>query len=150
MTTLQRTSIANTGFVSLVKELDAYLKTTDGDDHDFYNQYNGLEAIQHVVVAYQEGKPVGCGAFKEMDPTTVEIKRMYLKPNCRGLGIAASILRELETWAKEEGYQRAVLETGDRQVAAVRFYHKMEYVLIPNYGQYVGMENSNCFEKHLV
>ncbi len=41
-----------TDFINLVKELDAYLKITDGDDHDFYNQYNNIDVLKHVVVVY--------------------------------------------------------------------------------------------------
>lgn len=52
-----RTNNTNADFKNLVRELDACLKTVDGEDHDFYNQYNGLEKTQHVVVAYDEAKP---------------------------------------------------------------------------------------------
>lgn len=149
MTLLKRTSAKNLDFVQLVKELDNYLKITDGKDHDFYNQYNRLEGIKNCVVIYLNSQPVGCGAFKEFDQQTVEIKRMFLKPQSRGRGLAEMMITELEYWAKELNYQRVVLETGSRQVEAVKFYHKVGYNLIPNYGQYVGMENSNCFEKWL-
>lgn len=144
-----KTDNTNLDFQNLVIELDAYLKVTDGDDHDFYNQFNGLEKLKHALVVYKDNLPIGCGAFREFDASTVEVKRMYLQPNHRGSGIATEILNSLEAWAKEEGYQRCILETGDRQVEAVKFYHKMGYKRIPNYGQYAQMDNSNCFEKHL-
>lgn len=149
MTQLVRTNSSNQDFIDLVKELDAYLKITDGDEHDFYNQFNGIETIQHVIVAYEEGKPAGCGAFKKYDKESVEVKRMYLKPRHRGSGIANEILTALEGWAREIGNKRTILETGTRQVEAVKFYHKSGYKRIPNYGQYVQMDNSNCFEKLL-
>jgi GNAT superfamily N-acetyltransferase len=147
--TIRKTDSSNQNFINLVKELDAYLKITDGDEHDFYNQFNSIENLQHTIVAYQDDEPVGCGAFKPFDDHSVEIKRMYLKPEHRGSGIAREILKALETWAKEIGYKRTVLETGSRQVEAVKFYYKSGYQRIPNYGQYIGMENSNCFEKTL-
>lgn len=150
MIELKRTDSSNQEFQKLVEELDAYLKITDGDDHDFYNQFNGLEKIKHALVVYKDNHPIGCGAFREFDKYTVEVKRMYLKPNERGSGIAAEILNALENWAKEFGYKRTILETGDRQVEAVKFYHKSGYKKIPNYGQYAQMENSNCFEKTLL
>lgn len=149
MIKLTKTNSSNIDFVELVKELDAYLKITDGEDHNFYNQYNGLEDIKHVLVAYQKGKAIGCGAFKKFDEKTVEVKRMFVKPAHRRTGSASLILRSLEKWAKEIGYEKCVLETGDRQVEAVKFYSKSGYVKIPNYGQYAQMENSNCFEKVL-
>lgn len=149
MAEIKRTNSDNRDFIELVKELDAYLKVTDGDEHEFYNQFNGIESLNHVVVAYQNQEPIGCGAFKPYDNESVEVKRMYVRPSNRGTGIAAEILTSLENWAQEIGNKRAVLETGKRQVEAVRFYHKSGYHRIPNYGQYVQMENSNCFEKLL-
>ena len=150
MVKLIKTDNTNSDFKNLVKELDAYLKITDGDDHDFYNQYNGLEKIKFVVVMYLDKEPIGCGAFREFDSETIEIKRMFVKPTQRGTGAASKILKELEMEAKKAGYQRCILETGDRQVEAVKFYHKVGYQRIPNYGQYAEVTGSNCFEKHLV
>lgn len=150
MLRLQRTDTKNPDLILLVKELDNYLKITDGEDHTFYNQFNGLDNIKHCLVVYLKEIPVGCGAFKKYDDKTVEIKRMYVKPEFRGIGIAQNIIQELESWAASLAYKRCVLETGDRQVEAVQFYHKVGYQLIPNYGQYTEMANSNCFEKWLV
>ena len=72
MIQLKRTNSSNQDFIELVAELDAYLKITDGDDHDFYNQFNGIENLKHCVVAYKDEKPVGCGAFKAFDLSKVE------------------------------------------------------------------------------
>lgn len=149
MIEIKRTNATNQEFIALVKELDAYLAITDGDDHAFYDQYNKLDSITHVLVAYEKGKPIGCGAIKEFDTNTMEIKRMYVKPENRGQSIAHKIIAELEAWAKEMNYDKCVLETGERQVAAVQFYHKVGYTRAENYGQYVGVENSLCFEKYL-
>ena len=149
MIKIRSTTSDDQDFIDLVKELDTYLKITDGDEHDFYNQFNGIESLQSVLVAYYNNKPVGCGAFKPYDHESVEVKRMYLKPENRGSGIAADILKTLEISAKEGGYKRTVLETGKRQLEAVKFYHKSGYRRIPNYGQYVQMDNSYCFEKRL-
>lgn len=149
MIQITKTDSTNLDFRELVKELDAYLKTTDGDDHDFYNQYNGLEEIKYVLVAYDGEKPIGCGTIKKAETNAVELKRMYVKPEKRGSGIAGQILTSLEEWAKEIGFQKCILETGRRQVEAVKFYEKSGYQRIPNYGQYAQMENSICFEKTL-
>ncbi len=139
----------NQDFRNLIKELDKYLEVTDEDEHDFYDQFNSIATLNAIVIAHHEGEPVGCGAFKEHDPVTVEIKRMYVSPTARGTGLAKLILEELETWAKDAGYKRCVLETGKRQKEAVKFYQKCDYHIIPNYEQYIGMENSLCFEKKL-
>lgn len=144
---LIRTNSENLDFISLVKELDAYLKITDGDEHAFYNQFNGIDVLNHVVLYYINDVAVGCGAIKKFDDSTMEVKRMYVSPDQRNKGIAAKVLQELELWVKELGYSKCVLETGKRQVEAVYFYNKCNYTVIPNYGQYKEMENSICFEK---
>lgn len=144
-----RTNSKNKDFIRLVKQLDAYLKITDGDEHEFYNQFNNIDIIKSVVLVYADQKPVGCGAIKKFDKDAAEIKRMFVLSEKRGVGIAQKILNELEIWAKELDYKKCVLETGIRQIEAVNFYKKCTYKIISNYGQYKNMENSICFEKQL-
>lgn len=145
-----RTTSENKDFIELVKQLDAYLKITDGDEHDFYNQFNAIESLKNVVVVYESETPIGCGAFKPFNENTVEIKRMFVLPEKRVAGAGKLILNDLEDWAKLIGYTSCVLETGKRQEEAVKFYKKCNYVEIPKYGQYENMENSICFKKDLV
>lgn len=149
MITLKRTNSSNKEFVCLVEQLDAYLRITDGDEHDFYNQYNAIENLKQVVIAYINNKPVGCGAFKFFEKNSVEIKRMFTSEKHRGKGIASLILNKLEKWASELNYDSCILETGIRQIEAVEFYKKNGYTIISNYGQYKGVENSICFEKNI-
>lgn len=149
MISLLRTNSENTDFVELVKLLDADLAIRDGKEHSFYAQYNKIDNIKHVVVAYDNSKPVGCGAIKEYSPDTMEIKRMYTLPEERGKRIATKILIELEKWAHELSYKKCILETGKKQPEAISLYKRNEYKIIPNYGQYVGMENSVCFKKDI-
>jgi GNAT superfamily N-acetyltransferase len=92
---------------------------------------------------------VGCGAIKEFDPVTMEVKRMYVKNEDRGRGIASTILKALEQWASDLGYQRCILETGIRQLSAIALYKKNNYKVMNNYGQYTGVPESVCFEKQL-
>ena len=149
MINLVRTNSDDLDFINLVKNLDAELAKRDGNDHSFYSQFNKIDKIKHVVLAYENNRPLSCGAIKEFNATTVEVKRMYVSPEMRGKGIAAEVLLALEDWAKELAYTRCVLETGKRQPEAIRLYEKCGYVRIPNYGQYIGVENSVCFEKNL-
>ncbi|QXP66240.1 GNAT family N-acetyltransferase [Polaribacter sp. AHE13PA] len=144
-----RTNSEDRDFINLVKELDAYLKITDGEEHAFYNQFNNIDVLKNVVVVSVDKKAVGCGAIKKFDNTSVEVKRMFVSKDDRGKGVAQKVLQELETWAKELGCKKCVLETGKRQVEAVKFYQKCNYKVIENYGQYKEMENSVCFEKAL-
>ncbi|TXK23270.1 GNAT family N-acetyltransferase [Pontibacter qinzhouensis] len=147
MINLVKTSSDNPDFEKLVRLLDEDLAIRDGEDHAFYAQFNKINKIKHVVVAYLQDKPVGCGAIKEYDPTTKEIKRMYVVPEHRKRGIATKVLAALEDWAKELGYAKCVLETGKMQPEAIGLYERSGYNLIPNYGQYAGVDNSLCFEK---
>jgi putative acetyltransferase len=144
-----RTNSDNIDFQKLVEALDAELKIRDGEDNAFYSQFNKITAIKHAIVAYECDSPVGCGAIKQYADDTMEVKRMYVLPEKRGYGIAASVLKELETWAKELDYTRCILETGQKQPEAIALYRKEGYQVIPNYGQYEGIVNSVCFEKTL-
>lgn len=149
MTELVKTDSTNLHFQVLVKELDKDLAIKDGDEHAFYAQFNKIDTIKHVIVAYLNNEPVGCGAIKAYEPTIVEVKRMFVVPEQRGKGIASTILAALEAWAKELGYYKCILETGNKQTDALALYPKNGYNIIPNYGQYQNVANSVCFEKWL-
>ncbi len=149
MIRLIRTDSSNSDFKKLVEQLDAYLAKIDGDEHGFYAQFNTIDALKHVVIAYEKGLPVSCGAIKQAGSDNMEVKRMYTLPEHRGKGIATKVLFILEQWAKELSFAQCVLETGKRQPEAIRLYEKNGYQLIPNYGQYIGIENSVCFGKRL-
>lgn len=146
---LVQTNQASKDFQQLVEQLDAELAIRDGDDHAFYHQFNGIDALDHVVVAYENNRPVGCGAFKARNKQQVEIKRMYVLPAVRKKGYAAAILIALERWAVEIGFGEAILETGKAQIEALSFYPKQGYAVMPNFSPYIGVENSVCFEKTL-
>jgi putative acetyltransferase len=144
-----KTNSKNIDFISLVKQLDAELTIKDGDDHDFYHQFNGITNLNYVIVAYKGQNAIGCGAIKFFDKKTMEIKRMFVPENARGLGIATQILTNLESWASDLGYSKCILETGKILVEAIALYKKCGYQMIPNYGQYKDVKNSVCFEKQL-
>ena len=149
MLKFSRVTSGNFDFKKMVKELDAYLAVIDGEEHSFYHQYNQITNINYAMVVYENDAPIGCGAIKEFDLTAMEVKRMYVQASKRGKGVASQLLHELEKWAAELGYQKCVLETGKRQQDAIALYLKAGYQVIENYGQYVGVENSVCFEKML-
>lgn len=148
---LVRTDASNTDFVELVKFLDADLAIRDGEEHAFYGAINqiGMTMIKQVVVAYHDGQAVGCGAIKPFSDEAMEVKRMFTLPEFRGQGVASLVMAELEQWSRELSFQKTVLETGKKQPEAIALYTKLGYERIPNYGQYVGVENSVCMEKEL-
>jgi putative acetyltransferase len=147
MIRIARTDSGNEDFIALVRRLDTELAERDGSDHSFYDQFNKIDKIKHAIVLYEDDEPIACGAIKEFEPGSMEVKRMYTMPTHRGKGIAGKVLRELEVWAAELGYSKCILETGKRQPEAIRLYEKNGYTIIPNYGQYAGIDNSKCFEK---
>ena len=142
-----RTNSTHPDFIKLVRLLDSYLKTVDGDENEFYHQYNGIENLNHVVVAYFNNSSVGCGSFKKFNNDSVEIKRMFVIDDFRGKGIATIILKDLESWATELHFSRCILETGKRQTEAIMLYKKNNYYVTENFPPYVGVDNSLCFEK---
>ncbi|MGH1366190.1 MAG: GNAT family N-acetyltransferase [Calditrichia bacterium] len=149
MLRFERTNSQSPEFINLVLQLDIELGERDGAEHSFYQQYNKIDAIRYALVAFDEDEPVGCGALKVFNDETMEIKRMFVPEEYRGKGVASQILRELESWSLDLGYSTCILETGKRQPEAIQLYKKSGYEVIPNYGQYAGVENSMCFEKSL-
>ena len=115
MLKLLRTNSKNRDFINLVEALDADLAKRDGEEHSFYHQFNSIANLDYTIVLYESKIPVGCGAIKSFDNTTMEIKRMYIPPSNRGKGFATKILSALELWTSELGNFRCILETGKRQ-----------------------------------
>ena len=150
MITTIRTDSQNQDFRNLVMYLDEDLAIRDGTEHAFYAQFNKIDMIKHVVMAYEQERAVGCGAIKELTSECMEVKRMYTSPESRGKGVASMVLKELEKWSAELAYKKCRLETGRKQPEAIALYLKSGYNLVENYGQYAGVENSICFEKKLV
>jgi putative acetyltransferase len=147
--TLRRTDSSDMDFRMLVSMLDEELSQRDGDEYPFYAQFNKLDTIRHVLVAYVDQYPVGCGAFRTYQNTLAEIKRMYVRTSHRGQGIASLLLAGLEQWALESNFRSTILETGYNQPEAIALYRKSGYIQCPNYGPYAGVSNSICFSKDL-
>ena len=150
MIRLQRTTSDNEDFRLLIPELDRELKSRYEERQAIYDRYNIIENNRNVVIAYKDEMPVGCGCFKKFDDHSVEIKRMFVKPEYRGQKIAASILQELENWAVELNISGTVLETGIKQPEAIHLYQKSGYIVVENYGPYKGLPESICMQKNLV
>ena len=141
-----RTNSENPDFKMLSALFDDYLVDIDGDEREFFAFYNNVQ-LDHVLVVYENDETVGCGAFKKFDKNTAEIKRMFVHPNHRNKGIASIILKELELWANDLGFTSYILETSPKLTSAIALYEKKGYQFIPNYGQYIGVENSVCMKK---
>lgn len=141
----------------LIRDLSAELAAA----YDFADDGSGAFAPADVrvprsvfLVARLGERPLGCGALRPLDDgdesaSTAEIKRMYVTPAARGRGVARAILDRLEAAARELGYARVILETGNRQLAAIRLYERTGYERVPCYGRYVNDPRSICFGKAL-
>ncbi|WP_338646239.1 GNAT family N-acetyltransferase [Flavobacterium sp. KS-LB2] len=141
------TTSENPDFVNLIAALDESLWERYPELKSDYWGNNIIELNPNVIVLYSENKPVACGCFKKYDKNTIEIKRMFVSPEARGMGLAQTILRELELWAQDLGYSFSVLETLYKQKEAIALYQKTGYSIVDNYEPYVGLENSICMRK---
>lgn len=147
MLKITRTTPENVDFINLIQKLDKDIEKRDGEEHTFFAQFNKTDHIKHVIVVYEDDRAVGCGAFKTYKDEVAEIKRMFVNPEDRGKGIASKILKELESWTREENFRSCILETGKKYPEAIALYKKNGFGIIPNYGQYELIEDSVCFEK---
>ena len=102
-----------------------------------------------LVVRGDDGAAVACGGIARFDTDRAELKRMYVVPAARGRGLGRRILVELENAARRLGYTAVILETGDRQPAALGLYESSGYEQIPCYPPYDSRALSLCFEKRL-
>jgi len=144
-----KTNSSNKDFIDLVTKLDEDLAIRDGDEHSFYAQFNSIDVIKYVIVLYSEDIPVACGAIKHFDEDTMEVKRMYVLDDFRGKGFATKVLIALEKWTIDLKCKKLILETGKKQPEAIQLYEKNGFSIIPNYGQYIGIDNSICFKKEI-
>lgn len=144
-----RTTSENLDFVNLIAALDKSLWERYPELKSDYWGNNILEINPNVVILYLEDKAVGCGCFKKYDKNTIEIKRMFVSIEARGMGLAQAILKELEGWAHDLGYSFSVLETLYKQKEAIALYQKTGYGIVDNYDPYIGLENSICMRKQI-
>jgi putative acetyltransferase len=86
MIKITRTTGSSDTFKKLIIELDLELKEQYGDKQDFYNNFNKIEKSKTVVTVKMNNKPAGCGCFKVFTNKGVEIKRMFVTKEFRGLG----------------------------------------------------------------
>ncbi|MFF9865148.1 GNAT family N-acetyltransferase [Streptomyces sp. NPDC013953] len=100
------------------------------------------------------GRPVATGGWRTQDENDegysdgdAELKRMYVVPEARGLGLARRILAALEADARAAGRTRMVLETGDMQPEAIGLYTSSGYAPCAKFGYYREYPNSLCYAK---
>lgn len=145
------TNAKNSHFKQLCAELDDFLNILAGGEEKRmeYIPLNQLDDIGDVVISYDGDRPVGCASIKQYDDKHAEVKRVFVKDEYRGNGVARELMKMLEAKAVERGYRYLILETGRPLVAATRLYQDIGYRIIPNYGSYKDMAESICMKKEL-
>lgn len=149
MTKILRTNSKNRDFSKLIEKLDLDLNEINGTEQADYDKHNILDYIETVILVYKDKIPVACGAFKKYSQNSVEIKRIFVDVDYRRKGFSKLIMKELESWAFDKGYKKAILETGKQQIAAIQLYQSSGYTITENYPPYTGLPSSLCMAKQL-
>jgi GNAT superfamily N-acetyltransferase len=119
---------------AMTDEIDELYGDRDGSIHEAGASADEMQPPDGDFLVVRDGSTaIGCGGLKRLDPETCEIKRMYLDPGWRGQGLSRQLLAALEARARELGYRRARLDTGDRQPSALRLYEGAGYRRIDDY-----------------
>lgn len=147
----KRTNGKNKDFIENCRRLDADLDQRVGKEiqRSKYEKYNQLDKINEAIVVYENNVLVGAGSIRQYDEISVELKRIYVSPDYRGQGIGTELVSLLIGWAKESGYQRMLLETGEKLTGSIALYKKLGFERIPNYGPYENMKESLCMAKDI-
>lgn len=100
-------------------------------------------------IAYAEGVAVAMGAHLPMDGRSSEVRRMFTSASARRQGIGRAILAAVEQHARRQGFSELLLETGNRQGAAIALYEAAGYRRIEPFGAHRHDPTSICFAKSL-
>jgi GNAT superfamily N-acetyltransferase len=134
----------------LISELEAHLdplypKTSR---HGY-----SIEKLMKQGVAFfvmrQDGVPAGCGGIELFGMEYGEVKRMYVRPQFRGLGLAKLMLDHLAAYARQHNIHLLRLETGIHQKAAIALYEQMGFQRVPPFGTYKEDPLSRFYEKQI-
>jgi len=140
---------------ALVSELDAVLNPLYApEDRHGYDIARLLQPGVEFFVARVNGAAAGCGAVHHLSSTGSdvaygEVKRMFVRPGFRGLGLGRRILDRLVDRVREAGAGVVRLETGVHQHEAIGLYESAGFREIPPFGSYPGAAVSRCYELRL-
>jgi GNAT superfamily N-acetyltransferase len=135
---------------ALIAELDAHLTPLYRREsrHGFSVERLVADAVAFFVIR-DGGSPAGCGGIKLFGTEYGEIKRMWVRPQFRGLGYGKAMLDHLADHARARGVGLLRLETGIHQHAAIRLYEREGFKRIPPFGSYTNDPVSLCYEKRI-
>lgn len=149
MITVEKSDPFSPDSCSLIEKLSAELAAITGDSGKSNFTIDSMDGDRSlwVLARNEKGDATGCGAIRPLTENIAELKRMFSDRSAPGVGKA--LLNFLETSAKNMGYTEIWLETRHVNHKAVNFYKNNGYVLIENYGPYIGRNEAVCFSKIL-
>jgi GNAT superfamily N-acetyltransferase len=155
---LRRVPIGDPDAQALIEQVqEEYVIRYGGRDESPIDHTEFVAPRGAFFVGHLDGLPVVSGAWRRRSDVefagttdTAEIKRMYVVPPARGLGLARRMLAHLESTAFAAGAQAIVLETGTKQPEAIALYESAGYVVVPGFGHYRDSELNRCYGKRLV
>jgi len=135
---------------SLIAELETELSAhyPPSSRHGYSVQKLIDQGVAFFVTRHDKA-PAGCGGIQLFGAEYGELKRMYVRPQFRGLGLGRLMLSQLEGFAREHGIDVVRLETGIHQHTAIRLYEGCGYVRIPPFPPYFDDPVSRCYERRL-
>lgn len=139
----------STDFRALAEKLDAYYFTLVGDIQLQYAEPNRPENMSALAVAYEDGEPIACGAWKAVSSEIAEIKRIYVETRYRRRGVASALIGALEQSAAASGRRKLILETAVDTTGSHALYLSLGYKLRDYYGSPAGADNCMCFHKEI-
>jgi putative acetyltransferase len=152
--TIERVTAPTSDVRALISELEQVL----GSEYPPEQRHGlPLDAIFqphiHFFIAHGDTGAVGCGGVA-LFGDLAEVKRMYVRPAARGQGVAEALLDRIEAVVRAAGLARLCLETGDRQLAALRVYARAGFSRCAAFGDYAAMQPEEIvasifFEKYL-
>lgn len=136
--------------IALITELETHLQAHYPPEsrHGFSVERLLAENVAFFLLR-SNGIPASCGGLHIVDRQYGEIKRMYVRPQFRGLGFAKVMLDHLADYARIHSITLLRLETGIHQHAAISLYESMGFYRIPPFGPYTDDPLSRCYEKPL-
>ena len=148
--TIRRESPASDDAIVLIAELDALLEPLyPSESRHGYSVDKLLAQSVAFFVLRDQDVLAGCGGIQMFGTEYGELKRMYVRPQFRGLGFGTLLLDHLAEYARAQGVCLLRLETGIHQAEAIRLYERAGFRRIPPFGTYKEDPLSLCYEKQI-
>ena len=150
MIVIARESPRQDDVIALIRQSDALMQSLYPAESNHLVDIDSLaQPHVHLLVAREDGRALGCGAFVLGDEGQAEMKRVFVAPAARGKGVARAIMAALERDAAGRGVTRMQLETGIKQPEAIALYRKLGYAERGPFGNYQPDPLSLFMEKRL-